>query len=77
MNRPGRRKIESVLLPSLEATAKVEAMVQAAGVSLCTVERYVFAILWQNFCLPFLYYFNILFLLIEKSRIPLIENYRT
>ena len=30
----------------------------------------------QNFCLPFLYYFNILFLLIEKSRIPLIDNSR-
>ena len=31
---------------------------------------------WQNFCLPFLYYFNIVFLLIEKSRIPLIDNSR-
>ena len=30
----------------------------------------------QNFCLPFLYYFNIVFLLIEESRIPLIETYR-
>ena len=32
--------------------------------------------LWHNFCLPFLYYFNILFLLIENSRIPIIENSR-
>ena len=30
----------------------------------------------QNFCLPFLYSFNIVFLLIEKSRIPLIDNSR-
>ena len=32
--------------------------------------------IWQNFCLPFLYYFNILFLIIEISIIPLIENSR-
>ena len=31
----------------------------------------------QNFCLPFLFHFNILFILIEKSRIPIIDNSRT
>ena len=33
--------------------------------------------MWQNFCLPFLFSFIILFLLIEQSRIPFMENYRT
>ena len=30
----------------------------------------------QNFCLPFLYYFNIQCILIETSKIPIIENSR-